>query len=313
MIVADKLVQAPRTLALRTGRLRAEIAPEIGGALTRLAFCGDGATWFDVLRPASQAALAQRNVRETACFAMVPFASLVHRGHFRFAGQSVQLSPNMPGTDTVLHGVGWQRPWQITEAGPTSAELTHRQEGDCFAFRYQATLAFKLDDAELALTIGVRNTGSVPMPAGIGFHPFFSRSEEVLLQFRASARWLRDDHGRVIGRRPCGEDDSFDDPRPVGPGARNDVYDGWSGRARIAWPSAGIEAELSAAAPLSQLLIFAPPERPVLCIEPISNLPDAFNLLDAGAAHSGVRVLAPGEALSGTMRIAVRVRSATAV
>ena len=61
------------------------------------------------------------------------------------------------------------------------------------------------------------------------------------------------------------------------------------------------------AEPFRHLVLYVPAGEPFFAVEPVSNANDGFNLLARGVADSGVRVLAPGETLGGTVRIAVSV------
>jgi aldose 1-epimerase len=296
----------PRTIALASGRVRASVAPQVGGALAALSFEASPGRWFDVLRPATAQAIEAGNPREMACFPMVPFASLVHQGRFSFAGKPYQLRHNLPGHDAALHGDAWQHPWEVESLTERSTALVYRQAGDRFPFPYEARQYIGLEADALLISLTVTNAGKTQMPAGLGFHPFFSLNADVTLQFQAHGVWARDEAGRVTRlRAPFGER-AFDGPVAVAGRPRNDVYEGWSGSARIEWKAAGVRAELRALPPLSRLLVFVPEKRPVFCVEPISNLPDGFNRLAAGAAPHGTVILGPGEALTGSMRLECR-------
>ena len=283
--------------------LRAELAPSIGASLTRLQLKLDD-EWFDVLRPAATQALRIDDVREMACFPMVPYASLIHDGTFIWRARTYRVKANMPDRPHALHGDAWQHEWEVKEVAADRAVLRYRQEGDRFPFPYEAVLTASVRVDELALTLSLVNRGAERMPAGMGFHPFFRRQPDLTLQFEATGRWTRDGHGRTLKRERCSEADSFSTPRSVTHRVCNDVYDGWRRSAVLRWASTGTRATLTAEGVLDRLLLFSPADRHVVCVEPISNLPDGFNLLAAGSRDSGVRSLEPGESISGTMRIA---------
>ena len=52
----------------------------------------------------------------------------------------------------------------------TDSDATRTQ----YPFAFELDAAFRLDDATLAMTVTVRNTGDVPLPASFGFHPAFA-------------------------------------------------------------------------------------------------------------------------------------------
>jgi aldose 1-epimerase len=239
-----------------------------------------------------------------ACFPMIPYASLIHDATFTWSGNTYRVKPNMPDRPHALHGDAWQHEWEVDETGPGRVVLRYRQEGDRFPFPYEATLTASVRFAELSLTLLLFNRGTQPMPAGMGFHPFFPRRPDLTLEFDATQKWTRDLQGRMLQPHRCGEDESWSSPRSVTHLACNDVYDGWSRSAVLDLASPGLRVALTAEGVLDRLLLFSPTDRDVVCVEPISNLPDGFNLLAAGSTDSGVRVLAPGECIAGTMRIA---------
>jgi aldose 1-epimerase len=52
-------------------------------------------------------------------------------------------------------------------------------------------------------------------------------------------------------------------------------------------------------------VIYTPAGQDFFCVEPVSNANDAFNMAARGVPDTGTVVLAPGEVLAGTMRLAV--------
>jgi len=82
-------------------------------------------------------------------------------------------------------------------------------------------------------------------------------------------------------------------------------FDGWDGRAELHWPETGVRLEIEAEPVFGHLVIYVPPGREIFCVEPVSHVNDGFNLLERGVAGTGVRVLAPGERLAGSVRFGV--------
>lgn len=81
---------------------------------------------------------------------------------------------------------------------------------------------------------------------------------------------------------------------------------GWSGVLRILSEDSGAERlRLQADGALTQLVVHRPAQAPYLCIEPVSHVADGFNLQARSVPGTGTRVLAPGEAMQGSLEIAV--------
>jgi aldose 1-epimerase len=94
--------------------------------------------------------------------------------------------------------------------------------------------------------------------------------------------------------------------RAIGATTLDNVFTAWTGAASLRWPATGLRATLEADASCSHLVVYIPPERDYLAIEPVTHMTDAFNRAARGERDTGTRFLAPGEARCSTMRIVVR-------
>src|SRR3546814_11919295 len=71
------------------------------------------------------------------------------------------------------------------------------------------------------------------------------------------------------------------------------------------WPERGLGLSIHGGAALGHLIVFTPPGRDFLCLEPVSHSIDAANLAARGVAGTGYRTLAPGERLVVMVRFQV--------
>jgi aldose 1-epimerase len=74
---------------------------------------------------------------------------------------------------------------------------------------------------------------------------------------------------------------------------------GWHHHATIRWPGTGLRLDTAASASLGHAILLKPADACFVCFEPTSHTIDGFNLMSRGAAGTGTRVLASGEALEG--------------
>ena len=86
----------------------------------------------------------------------------------------------------------------------------------------------------------------------------------------------------------------------------DNCFGGWNGEAAIRWPETGLTFRIEAEPAFGHLVIYLPPGEDFFCVEPVSNANDGFNLFDLGVPATGVRVLAAGETLAGTVRFRIR-------
>jgi galactose mutarotase-like enzyme len=110
---------AASTLTLFAGRARAVVVPAVGGSLA--SFTRDER---EVLKSAESAALHRGDVLGMACYPLVPYSNRIAHGRLDFDGDTHLLAHSLPGVPHAIHGVGWQRPWQVAGAEASRVRLT---------------------------------------------------------------------------------------------------------------------------------------------------------------------------------------------
>jgi aldose 1-epimerase len=287
-------------LQLRHGAFDLHLVPGHGGGVS--AFRHDGR---DVMRPAGEALLRGGDMLDASCFPLVPFSNRIADARFGFRGQTYRLTPNFLPEPHAIHGQGWQNPWDVAEASGHRAELTLRHAVPHTPLDYHARQVFELKDDGLSVTIEVTNAGNGPMPAGVGLHPYFVRTEGVTLRASLARVWLADERNIPKEHVPLRARWDFAKAPRVATLEMDNCFDEWNGQAEIHWPEADLELRIEAEPIFEHLVVYVPPGENFFCVEPVSNANDGFNLLDRGVTGTGVRVLAPGERLTGTVRFRV--------
>ena len=244
-------------IEISTDDLLVELAPHIGGAITTFRWRGSRGE-FDLLRPATIAAIANGDFRGMSCFAMIPFASLIDHACFEFRRRRYELNRNFPGRDIALHGDAWQNAWEVEQHEADFVRLRYKSTPDRYPFAYRAETVTRLTSRGLYISICLTNVDKQPMPAGCGFHPYFPRHGGATVNFRATQLWQRDARGIPLGRVPLPAQLDFTAERSVPDIPLNDFFDGWDGQATISWPDDDIEVCLHASPIFGRLLFFAP-------------------------------------------------------
>jgi aldose 1-epimerase len=127
--------------------------------------------------------------------------------------------------------------------------------------------------------------------ASLGECPVWSVAEQVLY-------WV-DINAPALNR--------FDPPRAVGDLQLDNVFTDWRGRAVLRRPAHGLEVALTADRACPFLVVYVPPGRDFVALEPVTHMTDAFNRAARGERGTGTRTLEPGAVFSCTMQISVRV------
>lgn len=296
---------------LRSGAAHATLAPAIGGAIS-------GFWWHDipVLRPMTDAALADANVRLASAFPLVPYSNRIRDALLVAGGCHYRLQRNFGDARCSIHGVGWQRAWSVEDADATGARLalTYNADGHDdrdartpWPWPFHATQTFALqagdDAATLAVTMTLRNRGDRPFPFGLGWHPFFPKSATTTLQFAADGVWVNDAMQLPLERTAIPPQWDFGSQRAIAATTLDNVFTQWRGKATLETAQTGRRTTIEADPACAFLVVYSPPGSDFVALEPVSHETDAFNRSAQGEADTGTRWLPPGAAFSCTMRI----------
>lgn len=274
------MVSSPPGLGLQAGPWRAELRADLGASLA-------GLWWQDeaLLRSTPAAALA--GPRQSAGFAMLPYSNRIGHCRFEWQGQSYRTRPNFGEHPHSLHGVGWQRAWQVLAHDGQHAELAlqHRPDAD-WPFAFEALQRFTLQPEGLRWELSLRNTDPRVQPAGLGWHPYFLHRPGSRLRAAVAGRW-------ESGADALPRQREIQAPlqAPLATLRLDHCFDAWSGEA---WIEDG-EHCLQLTASTGYLVLFTPAGAPHFCVEPVSHVNNAVQAPDPTAL--GLVALAPGQRL----------------
>lgn len=220
---------------------------------------------------------------------LYPFPNRLRNGQYEWEGQVYEFPVNDVPTNNALHGFGTEQEMEVaaSEATADQAQVLCRFDYDGmlgyypFPFRFEA--AFTLRTGALEVELSVENTGTSPLPFGMGWHPYFRLSDDL------SDHHLHLPPCEMIGvdaeMIPTGkryEYTTFSQPRRIGSEVldncfalqqqegRIDIILSYADQQLRYWQEAG-----EGGFPFVQL--FTPPHRTCLAIEPMTCNIDAFN------------------------------------
>jgi aldose 1-epimerase len=259
-------------ILLRAGDVEVAVDPEHGG---RLASWRIGGRELLLGPPAP----IDGSIR-WGSFLMAPWAGRLANGRFEWGGRDWQVRRNHGRH--AIHGLAFDAPWRVDDLGQTTVELSVELAGLGWPFRGSVHQRIALAPERLELEASVHADG--PMPAAVGWHPWFSRD--------GGDPALRIDAEEVLELRrmlPTGERRTVRGPTDLRAGPRlgrrrlDDVYVNPSSPARISWPDLDLVLEFDPQ--VSAVVVHTPPRG--FCVEPQTAWPNAFT-----------RDLARGESLA---------------
>ena len=279
-------------IRLQAGDLACELEPRLGGCVAGL-WLGD----VPVLRSTPAAQLT--SVRQAGSYPLVPFSNRIGQASLLWQGTQHPLVRNNGAEPHAIHGIGWQRPWEVLESDERSALLSYAHPADsAWPFAFDSSQTVQLRGGMLALTLSVTNQSGQIAPAGLGWHPYFVKRSRSRIAFEATGRWDMGPDKLPTQRRAAhglDADCAFLDI--------DHCFDGWSGTVLLR--DELLRTRISST--LTRLVVFTNDTRDFVAIEPVSHVNNAVNLVHAGAdpAQLGLAVLQPGESLSAQMTIEV--------
>ncbi|HXW84025.1 MAG TPA: aldose 1-epimerase, partial [Candidatus Binataceae bacterium] len=254
---------------------------------------------------------------------LFPWPGRVANAHFTYREREVRLGVNEAIRGHAIHGLTWNYSFKIVSRGPyflrtQLSSSDYSELANSWPWRFTFTLDHEVGNG-LRVRATVRNDGDSTMPLGLGAHPYFAvplsaRGTRGAMQVhvpKMQSQWPLD--AKLIPAGPpialSGKDD-LREQRALGTSSYDDAFhldphrDPALPVARVIDPAAKLAIELRADAPFGEFVLYAPPDRDVVSLEPYTCAPDAFNLAARGVA-SGMRELAPGDTFAAGFEIRV--------
>ena len=294
-------------LSLHCGALSLTLSSQ-GGACTSLRWDADGFGIVDLLQPRSK---ASQEHFEQPSFPLVPYSNRLFAGQLLTPEGALTLPCNHARHPIPVHGLGWRANWSTRQLNDHSAEQQHQHEADVhWPFAYDCTQHVSLSEDAAHFALSLRNLSDRPMPAGLGFHPWFAIDEDSTVCFAAEAVWMQNEQGLPTTALPAGSAPKFEffSPRLAVDIVQDHCHAGWTRPVCITHPSRQIALSVTASDELQHLMVYRKLGQPWLCVEPVSHATGALSLPGLNTPASGAHLLAPGERWSVWMKISVKAR-----
>ncbi len=246
------------------------------------------------------------NSFEVGSFVLVPYSNRLFGGQLLSPNGTLTLPRNHPHSDVPVHGIGWQKNWQLVSSEPQRLVLGYSHLSDThWPYDHSCEQTVTLKRSHVQFNLKLLNLSEQSMPAGLGFHPWFALDKECQLRFGSSTVWLQDARGWPMLEMPTSGQQDFDFSRWRKAHAviQNHCHSRWSGLAELKRPEKKLSLQISASPNLNHLIVYRKPGQDWLCLEPVSHATGAMSLPHVKIGHTGHHILAPGESMEVWMRI----------
>ena len=265
-----------------------KISPDMGASI--ISFI-EKKNKLDIFRPFDQKKKINKyNSYFTGYFATIPYFGIVRKKSFYDYKKCdyISLQKNHilePGT---IHGEGWVNKWKISKLSKSSIEFFFNHSGrEGFPCAYKAIQKFKLIKNSLIISISIKNLDKYPFDCGIGFHPWFNIDKNSKIysntfnylkkQKSNTFKKIKYSNKRFLDLNLCKIDKTFLN---------------WSGKSKLII-SKDVSLNIINNMNIKNLHVYSPPKENFFCVEPVTNITDAFYLKKMGRKEHGLIYLKP--------------------
>ena len=251
---------------------------------------------------------------------LFPYAGRLRGKTLMWGGREWPLEGD-DGRGNAIHGYVLTRPWRILEqsggraVGQFQASIDEPALLDAWPADFRLTATYELAGSSLSSTFLIENPDERPLPFGFGTHPYFcvplggASADSCLAELPVRQRWELIDMLATGRRLPVDSPETYRAGLPFGQMNFDDAFtglqfDGDLCRPRIVDPGSGRRLVVEFDRAFRECVVYNPPHRQAVCIEPLTWCPNAFELEQRGL-DAGLRILQPGQSLQ--CRVTMRV------
>jgi aldose 1-epimerase len=243
---------------------------------------------------------------------LFPFPGRIGKARFMFGAREYFLEPG-DRFGNAIHGFAYNRPWRPVEqsVNRVTGEFQASRDDPAVLARwpgdFRIRVGYTIEGLRLATQIECENTGTGPLPYGLGTHAYFrlplsdgADPEMTEVTVPATKVWEARDQlptGRLL---PTYGHSDLASAQPLA-GRSFDTYFTHLQPSRtgivetiLADPRSGRTLVQTFTHDFTQCVVYTPVHREAICLEPYTCVPDPFRLAAEGHP-TGLKILEPGE------------------
>ena len=312
------------TLRDRPSGTVANILPGLGFNCFRFGREMDGQS-IDWLWAEAEFETGERRPSGSGIPILFPFPGRMQGARFEYDGRTFDLEPR-DGRGNAIHGFVLDRPWNVIEQTETKAvgqfHAARDAPGvlDSWPADFGIRVTYEVSARTLRMEVVVDNPGERTLPWGLGLHPYFrvppadgksadTGGEDYRVTVPA-ATWCELSEMLPTGKRfPAEGARHLAAGLPFAETGFDDVFTDLTFErgvctCTIASPSGRGSLRVTFDDLFDHCVVYNPPHRQAICIEPYTCLPGAFGDGAAQGIDEALALLDPGDSRRGTMTLA---------
>ena len=252
---------------------------------------------------------------------LFPFPGRIQGTKFVWGGEEYALAAE-DGQGNAIHGFVHCRPWRIVEqeesriVGQFQASVDDSKLAKQWPADFRITAEYQVEGNSLLGRYSLENPSDMTLPCGFGTHPYFrvplgtgGNVDDCSVAIPVTSEWVLDGMNATGEKLPVAEADRFQAGIPFSEMSLDNVFGGLvfnngQCQASIQDASNGNRVDIRFDQTFRECVVYNPPHREAVCIEPYTCVPDCFRLARHGV-DAGMRELSPGEQVQARVEIHV--------
>lgn len=251
---------------------------------------------------------------------LFPFPGRIQGTTLSWEGRDYSLEPN-DGKGNAIHGFVHERPWRLLEQTKDRVVAEFQASVDDPALLnhwpsdFQIRGEYLLKGGTLTGRFTLSNPGEKVLPCGMGLHPYFrvplggDAADACMVRVPVGSEWELFEMNATGKSLPLAADHPLAVGMPFGSTQFDNVFGELEGidevcTATVDDPSNGRRLTVQFGRPFRECVVYNPPHREAICIEPYTCVPDCFRL-ERDGKDAGLLCIKPGATIetSISMRI----------
>ncbi len=249
---------------------------------------------------------------------LFPFPGRIRGTQLQWNGVTYTL-PAGDGLGNAIHGFVLDRPWRVLEQ--TTARVVARfhasvdapQLLDSWPADFRITATYEVTGTTLKCGYVFDNPDDHALPCGFGTHPYFRlplggrSAAECVVRLPVASSWELENMNATGVQRPLEQAAEFQQGLRFEAMQFDNVFgdlqfNGETCGCAISDPNSSHTLHMTFGRPFRECVVYTPPHRAAICIEPYTCVPDPFRLAQQGV-DAGLQVLQPGDSVTTNVEI----------
>ncbi|MDO7173337.1 aldose 1-epimerase [Mariniflexile sp. AS56] len=222
---------------------------------------------------------------------LFPFANRIKDGKYTYEGKEFQFEVNESGNNNALHGLVYNKTFQVVDQKETkdfatiTFEYVETNESMGFPYTYTMQLEYVVNKNSVDIHVSVKNTDAEAFPFTLGWHPYFVSADlyNSTLNFDSNKQLVFDERCLTTGVTTIENEPDFE----IKDKQLDDCFVLNTNKTQFNTPT--YKLAISASSQENFLQIYTPPRANTIAIEPTTGVSDSFN------NKMGLEVLKPNE------------------